>query len=109
MKEEIGTAEERSRKTKVTIKFLGIFGHLLLIAASWFFIQGEMNTVTFLLGAAGMLTGYAALQQAGKPTEFEQRQIAVFKEINAGHPPKGYLLRGLSRMMGNYHGRLVSP
>lgn len=74
---------ERTRKNSVAWKFLGSAGLMLLIAAAWFLIQNQMNLVSFLTGAASILVGYATLQQAGKPTDFEQRQIAVLNEINA--------------------------
>ena len=73
---------ERSRKNRVTWKLLAVAALLLLVAAGWFYIQGSMNAVTLLLGAAGVMTGMATLQQADKQTPFEQRQIAVLNEIH---------------------------
>jgi len=75
--------KERSRKNSVIWKFLGLSGLMLLVAAVWFLIQNEMNLVSFLTGAAGVLTGFATLQQADKSTPFEQRQVAALNEINA--------------------------
>lgn len=75
--------KERSRKNSVTWKFLGFSGLMLFIAAVWFLIQDQMNLVSFLTGAAGILVGLASLQQADKTTPFEQRQIAALNEINA--------------------------
>lgn len=75
--------KERSRKNGVTWKFLGFSGLMLLIAAAWFLIQDKMNLVSFLTGAAGVVTGFATLQQADKSTPFEKRQIAALNEINA--------------------------
>lgn len=74
---------ERSRKSKVTWKFIAFVALLILIAAAWFQIVGEMNMVTFLTGAAGVIMGMATLQQADKPTSFEQRQLATLNEIHA--------------------------
>ncbi|WP_434155794.1 hypothetical protein [Pseudomonas sp. JZ134] len=73
---------ERSRKNGFTWKFIAFSALLLLIAAGWFYIQGAMNTVTLLIGAAGVITGMATLQQADKQTPFEQRQIATLNEIH---------------------------
>jgi hypothetical protein len=73
---------ECSRKNGVTWKFLAFSALLLLIAAGWFYIQGTMNAVTFLIGAAGVMTGMATLQQADKQTPFEHRQIATLNEIH---------------------------
>lgn len=73
---------ERSRKNGIMWKFLAFSALLFLVAAGWFYIQGTMNTVTFLIGAAGVMTGMATLQQADKPTSFEQRQIAALNEIH---------------------------
>ncbi|MEX2964651.1 hypothetical protein [Microbulbifer sp. TYP-18] len=73
---------ERSRKNGITWKFLAFSAFLLLVAGGWFYIQGAMNTVTLLVGAAGVMTGMATLQQADKKTSFEQRQIATLNEIH---------------------------
>lgn len=86
MQEEIHRSNllrnERSRKNKVTWKFLAGAAVLILISASWFQITGAMNMVTFLTGAAGVMTGLATLQQADRQTPFEQRQIAILNEIH---------------------------
>lgn len=74
---------ERALKNSVTWKLVGFAGLMMLIAAVWFLIQDQMNLVSFLTGASSVLVGYAALQQADKPTAFEQRQIAALNEINA--------------------------
>ncbi|MDD2699838.1 MAG: hypothetical protein PHH36_01240 [Sideroxydans sp.] len=74
--------DERSRKNKVIWKFVAATAILILIAATWFQITGAMNMVTFLMGAAGVMMGLAALQQADKQTPFEQRQIATLNEIH---------------------------
>ncbi|MBN8413592.1 hypothetical protein [Halomonas litopenaei] len=74
--------DERSRKNGVTWKFLAFLALLLLVAAGWFYIQGSMNAVTFLIGAASVMTGIATLQQADKQTPFEKRQIATLNEIH---------------------------
>jgi len=74
--------KERKRKNTVVYKFLGLSALLLLLAAGWFYIEGQMNLVSFLLGGAGVLMGYGTLQQAEKSTDFEQRQIATLNEIH---------------------------
>jgi predicted anti-sigma-YlaC factor YlaD len=74
--------KERSRKSWVTWRFIALSALLLLIAAGWFYIQGEMNSVTLLVGAAGVMTGMATLKQVEQQTPFEQRQIATLNEIN---------------------------
>lgn len=74
--------DERSQKNKTIWKFLFISAILLTIAAIWFYFQNQMNTVTLLLGIAGILIGIVALQQVDKQTPFEQRQIAVLNEIH---------------------------
>lgn len=73
---------ELVRKNGVMWKFLALSALLLVVAACWFYIQGTMNAVTFLIGAAGVITGMATLQQADKHTPFEQRQIATLNEIH---------------------------
>ena len=74
--------KERFRKNKVTWKFIGFSALFFLIAAAWFYIQGQMNAVTFLVGAAGVMIGVATLQQSDKATVFEQRQVATLNEIH---------------------------
>ncbi|MBN7819787.1 hypothetical protein J0A65_07915 [Bowmanella sp. Y57] len=74
---------ERSRKNGVMWKFLAFSAFLLLVAAGWFYIQGTMNAVTFLIGAAGVMSSMATLQQAERQTPFEKRQIATLNEIHA--------------------------
>lgn len=73
---------ERSRKNGMTWKFLAFSALLLLVAAGWFYIQGEMNAVTLVIGAASVMTGMATLQQSDKQTPFEQRQISTLNEIH---------------------------
>jgi hypothetical protein len=74
--------KEKSRKNNVTLKFLGISGVLFLIASAWFYFKGEMNAVSLLVGGASAIFGFATLQQADVPTEFERRQLAVLHEIH---------------------------
>lgn len=74
--------DERSQKNKIIWKFLFISAMLLTIAAIWFYFQHQMNTVTLLLGIAGILIGTVALQQADRQTPFEQRQNAILNEIH---------------------------
>lgn len=73
---------ERSRKNRVTWRFVMFSALLFLIAACWFYFQGEMNLVTLLIGAAGVMTGIATLKQVDQQTPFEKRQIATLNEIN---------------------------
>jgi hypothetical protein len=73
---------ERSRKNSNTRKFISLSALLLLVAASWFYLHGAMDAVSLLIGAAGVMSGMATLQQANKQTPFEQRQIATLNEIH---------------------------
>jgi len=82
--------KERSRKNSVTWKSIAFAALLLLIAAGWFYFQGTMNAVTLLVGAAGVMTGMATLQQADKQTQFEQRQIATLNEIHTLLRERGF-------------------
>lgn len=75
-------SKERGQKNRVTWKFLGFSGLMLMTAAVWFFFQDKMNIVSVLTGAAGVLIGFGTLQQADTPTSFEQRQIDALDEIN---------------------------
>lgn len=73
---------ERSRKNGVTWKFLAFAALLLLVAAVWFYFDGQMNAVTLITGIASVFTGMATLKQAENQTPFEQRQIVALNEIH---------------------------
>ena len=72
---------ERSRKNGFTLKFLALCGTLFLIAAGWYYLQGQMNTVTLVLGVSSVLMTAATLQTTDKVTVFELRQINALREI----------------------------
>lgn len=74
--------KERVRKNSITWKFIAFSAFLLLVAAGWFYFHGKMDAVTLFIGAAGVLTGMATLQQADKKTPFEKRQIETLNEIH---------------------------
>jgi hypothetical protein len=74
--------KERSRKYNIFWKSLAFSAILLLVAACYFYILDEMNTVTLAIGAAGIMIGMASLKQSDIVTNFEQRQIATLNEIH---------------------------
>lgn len=74
-------SDERSKKNAITLRLLGIAATLLLAAAGWYYIKGAIDIASLIVGAAGVLVGLGTLQNADKPTDFEQRQIATIQEI----------------------------
>ncbi len=74
--------KERSRKNRITCKSLVFSVLLLLVAAGWFYIKREMDTVNFIIGTTSVINIIATLERAEKQTEFEQRQIAVLNKIH---------------------------
>ncbi len=73
--------KEKSRKNVHLFKILAFSASLILIATLWFYIQGRMDTVSYMVGAAGAIVGLAGLSKNSKPTEFELRQQSALNEI----------------------------
>ena len=74
--------KERKRKTDIMVPIFCIAAVLVVVAAVWYFIRGQMNTVSALTGFAGLVVAYVNLQKGEEKSEFEQRQLAALNEIN---------------------------
>ena len=74
--------QERNKRFHGVLRVFAFCAGLLLIAAGWYFISGEMELTNSLIGGAGAIVGLINLANADKPTEFEVRQLNTLKEIN---------------------------
>ncbi len=68
-------------KKPIEVTFLFIAALLCVAAYIWYQINGSYDMASIALGGAGVMIGFATIQQSGRQTEFEQRQIAALNEI----------------------------
>ena len=73
---------ERVDKHKNFLRTMAFAVILIIIAASWFFYKGDMNSMTFLLGAAGVIVALVSIRNMDEPSEFEVRQVQALNEIH---------------------------
>lgn len=73
---------ERKRKLK-RLAFAWLFSGIVLAAgALWFYVNGQSNLSSLLLGFGGLAVAFTSVKVFEQPTEFEQRQLAALKEIH---------------------------
>jgi hypothetical protein len=73
---------ERSDKRVNLFRLIGLAAGVLLVAVVYFYTQGNMNFVTFALGAGSFVTSLAAFKGYSTPNDFELRQLAALSEIH---------------------------
>ncbi|CAH7231540.1 conserved hypothetical protein [Vibrio chagasii] len=75
-------SKERSRKNNVLFKLLGFCASAFVLAAIWYWIKGQVDLISGMLGFASIALTLLFLQEGEKTTEFERRQIQALNEIN---------------------------
>ena len=73
--------DERKRKNRSILKLLFISALLCVAAFIWYQINDGLDMASISLGGAGVIIGFATIQQSQAQTEFEQRQISALNEI----------------------------
>lgn len=73
---------ERKQKFKRLVFFWLLSGVVLSALALWFYVTGNSNLSSLLLGFGGLAIAFASVKVFEQPTEFEQRQLAALKEIH---------------------------
>lgn len=74
-------SDERKRKFKRLAFAWIVSGVVLSAGALWFYVNGQSNFSSLLLGLGGLAVAFASVKVFEQPTEFEQRQLATLKDI----------------------------
>jgi hypothetical protein len=75
-------SKERKRKNNVLYKLLGFCASAFVLAAIWYWVKGQVDLISGMLGFASIAFSLLFLLEGDKTTEFERRQIQALNEIN---------------------------
>ncbi len=74
-------SQERKAKWKRLAVAWAVLGAILGLASLWFYLKGDTNLSSLILGLGGLAVGFASVKALERPNEFEERQIAALREI----------------------------
>jgi hypothetical protein len=78
---KLNLKEEKTTKFKKFIFGFSVAGIIFFCAALIFWIKGDMNVYSLLLGFSSLFLAIQSIKFNEKPTEFEQRQLDALNEI----------------------------
>ena len=74
------SSERVSKWKRIAIAGL-VVGAIAAVAAVYFYLVGQANLSSLIMGGAGIFMAFATMKVTETPTDFEQRQMASLNEI----------------------------